>query len=75
MTTNVLTNMAAAAVAAIAATTVSAQHPTDRTITSRLEIYDIETGERTVLKEYDYLIEAPNWTMDGEWLVYNYGGR
>jgi Tol biopolymer transport system component len=46
-----------------------------REVVSRLEIYDIVTGERTVLKEYPYRIEAPNWTMDGESLVYNSGGR
>jgi Tol biopolymer transport system component len=42
---------------------------------SKLEIYDLETGKRTVLKEFPYLIEAPNWTKDGKYLVYNSGGR
>lgn len=42
---------------------------------SKLEIYDIETGKRTVLKEYPYSIEAPNWTMDGNYLIYNSKGR
>jgi Tol biopolymer transport system component len=42
---------------------------------SRLEIYNVETGERTVLKEFPYLIEAPNWSKDGRSLVYNSGGR
>ncbi len=51
------------------------QHPTDRAITSRLEIYDVETGTRTLFKEYPYLIEAPNWTMDGKALVYNSEGK
>jgi Tol biopolymer transport system component len=46
-----------------------------RKITSRLEIYDIETATRTVLKEYPYSIEAPNWTMDGRALIYNSGGK
>ena len=32
---------------------------------SILEVYDVETGERTILKEFDYLIEAPNWSPDG----------
>jgi Tol biopolymer transport system component len=44
-------------------------------ITSRLEIYDVETATRTVLKEYPYRVEAPNWTMDGRALVYNSGGK
>lgn len=42
---------------------------------SVLEIYDVETGERTVLHEFPYLIEAPNWSKDGKFLVYNSGGR
>lgn len=42
---------------------------------SRLEIYDTQTGQRTVLKEYPYLIEAPNWSMDGKFLIYNSEGK
>jgi Tol biopolymer transport system component len=51
------------------------QHPTDRAITSRLEIYNVVSRTRTILKEYPYLIEAPNWTRDGKALVYNSGGK
>lgn len=44
--------------------------------TSILEIYDVEKGTRTVVKEFDGMhIEAPNWTMDGKWLVFNSRGR
>lgn len=42
---------------------------------SVLEVYDITTGERTVLAEFDYLIEAPNWSPDGSFLTYNSNGR
>ncbi|SFF39827.1 WD40-like Beta Propeller Repeat [Paenibacillus algorifonticola] len=42
---------------------------------SILETLDIVTGERTVLREFDYVIEAPNWTKDGRFLVYNGNGR
>jgi len=42
---------------------------------SKLEIYNTETGQRTVLKEFPYRIEAPNWTMDGKYLIYNSGGK
>lgn len=42
---------------------------------SLLEVYDITTGERTMLKEFDYLIEAPNWSPDGKFLTYNSGGK
>lgn len=42
---------------------------------SILEVYDIETGERTVLTEFPFLIEAPNWSPDGKFLTYNSNGR
>lgn len=42
---------------------------------SRLEIYDLEKGERRVLKEYPFRIEAPNWTVDGKYLIYNSRGK
>lgn len=44
-------------------------------ISSILEILNIETGERTTVKEFPYLIEAPNWTYDGQWLIYNSRGK
>ena len=43
-------------------------------ITSFLHILDVKTGENTIVKEFSYLIEAPNWTVDGEWLIYNSNG-
>lgn len=52
--------------------TLQAQTPA---ATSILEIIDVTTGERSVVKEFPYLIEAPNWTMDGEWLIYNSKGK
>nr|WP_295682516.1 Gfo/Idh/MocA family oxidoreductase [uncultured Fibrobacter sp.] len=42
---------------------------------SFLEIYDIETGESKLLKEFDKVIEAPNWSTDGKFLTYNSEGR
>ncbi|HNB51008.1 MAG TPA: hypothetical protein PK530_03650, partial [Anaerolineales bacterium] len=42
---------------------------------SILETVDVFTGVRTVLKEFDYVIEAPNWTRDGRTLIYNSQGR
>jgi len=42
---------------------------------SILETIDVHTGERRVLHEFDYVIEAPNWTRDGRYLVYNAKGR
>ena len=42
---------------------------------SILETIDVHTGARTVLREFDCVIEAPNWTRDGRFLVYNSRGR
>ncbi len=42
---------------------------------SILEVFDVMAGTRTVLKEFDCLIEAPNWSRDGKFLTYNSGGR
>jgi Tol biopolymer transport system component len=42
---------------------------------SILEIYDVSTGARKVVKEFNGTIEAPNWTPDGNWLVYNSNGQ
>lgn len=44
-------------------------------VVSYLEIYDLETETHQVIKEFPYLIEAPNWTPDGKWLVVNKEGR
>ena len=42
---------------------------------SILQTVDVHTGVRTLLKEFDHVIEAPNWTQDGRYLVYNSRGR
>ena len=42
---------------------------------SILETINIFTGERTAHKEFDCVIEAPNWTQDGKFLVYNSRGK
>ncbi len=42
---------------------------------SRLEIMDVETGIRKVLFETETHIEAPNWSRDGKYLLYNSGGK
>ena len=48
---------------------VSAQQ---QQVSSLLEIVDVTTGERTVVKEFPFLIEAPNWTPDGRWVAERY---
>ena len=42
---------------------------------SRLEILDVMTGERKVIYETAAGIEAPNWTSDGDTIIYNSSGR
>jgi TolB protein len=44
---------------------------TGRNVISILETMDVQTGERKVLAQFNYLIEAPNWTSDGKRLIYN----
>ena len=46
----------------------------ERDSISILETVDVHTGIRSVFKEFDYVIEAPNWTQDGKYLVYNSRG-
>jgi TolB protein len=46
----------------------------ERDVFSVLETLDVDSGARTVLAEFDYLVEAPNWTRDGRSLVYNSKG-
>ncbi len=41
---------------------------------SRLEIYNLETRSSTIVKQFEGKIEAPNWTPDGKFLVYNSHG-
>ena len=41
---------------------------------SRLEVMDVETGEREVVYATKGHIEAPNWSGDGKFLIYNSGG-
>lgn len=42
---------------------------------SYLEIYDLGTRTRKVVKEFPFLVEAPNWSPDGKWLVMNKDGK
>ena len=44
-------------------------------VTSILKIYDLESRSSTVVMEADFRLEAPNWTPDGEYLVYNSEGH
>ena len=61
------------ALLSFAAFVAFAQHPTP--VHSYLEIYDLDSGTHKVIKEFDYVVEAPDWTPDGQWLVFNSGGK
>lgn len=41
---------------------------------SRLELLNVSTGERKVIYTTKDHIEAPNWSNDGKYLIYNSGG-
>ncbi len=41
---------------------------------SNLEIMDVETGNRKILHQSPKSLQAPNWTPDGETLIYNSEG-
>ena len=47
----------------------------EKKMISVLQTYDVTTGERKVLRRFDEHIEAPNWGMDGTFLVYNSQGH
>lgn len=40
-------------------------------IGSHLEVMDVQTGHRKILMTVPNSIQAPNWTLDGKYLVYN----
>jgi Tol biopolymer transport system component len=42
---------------------------------SQIVVINKDTGERWVILETDRLVEAPNWTPDGRWLVLNAEGK
>jgi Tol biopolymer transport system component len=46
----------------------------DRGTFSILETLDVDTGKRAVLREFEDTVEAPNWTRDGKYLIYNRDG-
>ena len=42
---------------------------------AELSIVNCESGESAVIYETAELIEAPNWTPDSNWLIFNADGR
>jgi Tol biopolymer transport system component len=46
-----------------------------RIVESTLEVMNIETGVRTIVRRSKEHFEAPNWSRDGKYFVYNSGGK
>jgi len=44
-------------------------------VTSELIVHRLSTGESTVIHTSQQIVEAPNWSPDGDWLLINSGGR
>jgi len=44
-------------------------------VESTLEVVSIASGDRRAVLHTSGRIEAPNWSRDGRWLIYNGGGR
>ena len=42
---------------------------------SVLEVVEVDSGVRRVVRRSEGNMEAPNWTVDGKHLIYNSGGR
>lgn len=43
-------------------------------IGSNLEVMDVKSGRRKILYQYKKSLQAPNWTNDGKYLIYNQEG-
>ena len=46
-----------------------------RAVESTLEVADVQTGERRIVRRAIEHFEAPNWSRDGRELIYNAGGH
>ncbi len=49
--------------------------PDEPTLESRLEVIDIGTGHRQIVYQAEQHFEAPNWSLDDQYLLFNQGGR
>jgi TolB protein len=45
------------------------------TLGGTIELLDVDSGDRTAVFRSDRPIQAPNWTKDGRFLLYNVDGR
>ena len=49
--------------------------PKEEKVESTLEVYTLETGQRKVIYTAKEHFEAPNWSRDGKFFVYNSNGK
>ena len=54
---------------------VRAQAAEEQAVESTIAVYDVETGETRDVLSAEALYEAPNWTPDGEHLLFNSDGH
>src|SRR5208282_3468768 len=55
--------------------TSTAAAPSEPALHSTLEIVPIGSGDRRAIYVTPGRLEAPNWTRDGKWLIFNRNGR
>lgn len=55
--------------------TSSTVEPSPHNLGSNLEILDLASGKRRIVYSSEETFEAPNWTPDGQALIYNSKGR
>jgi len=56
-------------------TTMGKPTDKDRIVESTLEIMSVQTGERQIVYRARQHFEAPNWSRDGSYLLFNSSGR
>jgi Tol biopolymer transport system component len=62
------------ALVALAAVLAAYAQPQQQQYRSKVTIYDFGTHSSSTLYQADQVIEAPNWSRDGKWLLVNSGG-
>jgi len=67
--------MATAALSRVALTNPGAVAAAQRVLESTLEVVSIDTGEREAVYTTRDHIEAPNWSRDGRFFLFNHKGR
>ena len=67
--------MATAVVSRVSLASAGVVAASERVLESSLEVVSIDTGEREVVYQTRDHIEAPNWSRDGRFFLFNHDGR